>query len=338
MIVRRTAIASILAAGALVIAGCGMMNKVQGVMTVPLSGQNEVPPNLSGGSGTGKVELDGNVIKWNVTYSGTTGPVTAGHFHGPAQPGAAPSGGAQPVPGRHSTDQSSGARVATAPGSAGRPATAVAGNSNSTNGNSSSAGSNTATRPYTDQVPPEEHYDEPGDHHYDPYGGDPGYDPRQESTPSIMELPTDQATRLERDALMAMLQHPAAVGREMMARATRVTFSNATLSVVRDAIATSLDALDSGDWVGTIVREVPAPFATIVQQLAIAPIPQRAEQLDAYCVGITTSIVDRDLLRAKADLLGSLQRTDAAAEPERYARIQRDLMNVERERRVLRNE
>jgi hypothetical protein len=88
MIVRRTAIASILAAGALAIAGCGMMDKAQGVMTVPLSGQNEVPPNLSGGSGTGKVELDGNVIKWNVSYSGTTGPVTAGHFHGPAQPGA----------------------------------------------------------------------------------------------------------------------------------------------------------------------------------------------------------------------------------------------------------
>jgi len=89
MIVRRTAIASILAASALVIAGCGMMNKAPGgVMTVPLSGQNEVPPNSSGGSGTGKVELDGNVLKWNVSYSGLTGPVTAGHFHGPAQPGA----------------------------------------------------------------------------------------------------------------------------------------------------------------------------------------------------------------------------------------------------------
>jgi len=89
MIVRRTAIASILAASALVIAGCGMMNKGPGgVMTVPLSGQSEVPPNASGGSGSGKVELDGNVIKWNITYSGMTGPVTAGHFHGPAQPGA----------------------------------------------------------------------------------------------------------------------------------------------------------------------------------------------------------------------------------------------------------
>ena len=84
MIVRRTAIASILAASALVIAGCGMMNKAPGgVMTVPLSGQNEVPPNSSGGSGTGKVELDGNVLKWNVSYSGLTGPVSPAYemFH-----------------------------------------------------------------------------------------------------------------------------------------------------------------------------------------------------------------------------------------------------------------
>jgi len=47
-----------------------------------------LPPNASPASGTAKVELDGNVIKWTVTYSGTTGPVTAGHFHGPAKPGA----------------------------------------------------------------------------------------------------------------------------------------------------------------------------------------------------------------------------------------------------------
>ena len=43
---------------------------------------------LSSGTGTGKVELDGNVVKWTVTYSGMTGPVTAGHFHGPAPAGS----------------------------------------------------------------------------------------------------------------------------------------------------------------------------------------------------------------------------------------------------------
>jgi hypothetical protein len=69
-------------------AGCGMMDRMTGAMSVPLSGKNEVPPNASPGSGTAKVELDGALLKWTVTYSGTTGPVTAGHFHGPAPAGA----------------------------------------------------------------------------------------------------------------------------------------------------------------------------------------------------------------------------------------------------------
>jgi len=160
----------------------------------------------------------------------------------------------------------------------------------------------------------------------------------QESGPSIMDLPTDQATRLERDALMAMLQYPLEIGAPMLARATQVGFSNATLSVIRDAIATSLESIEASDWVAAVVREVPPSFASLVQQLAIAPIPQRAELIPDYCREIAASLVQLDLLRAKADLLGSLQRTDSAADPERYARIQRDLMAVERERRTLRNE
>jgi hypothetical protein len=91
MIARRFALATLVAAGALAFAGCGMMDRDKGgagVMSVPLSGKNEVPPNATTGSGTARVELDGNTIKWNVTYSGTTGPITAGHFHGPAAAGA----------------------------------------------------------------------------------------------------------------------------------------------------------------------------------------------------------------------------------------------------------
>jgi DNA primase len=197
-------------------------------------------------------------------------------------------------------------------------------------GNPDPGNTMTATAMEPGQWAPPEH---PGDE-----SPTAGFDPRQEASLSIMDLPTDQATRLERDALMAMLQYPKDIGAEMLARATRVGFSNATLSVIRDAIATSLDAIESTDWVGTVVREVPPSFASLVQQLAIAPIPQRAEQIPAYCREIAASLIQLDLLRAKADLLGSLQRTDAAADPERYARIQRDLMNVERERRILRNE
>ncbi|HWH26817.1 MAG TPA: DNA primase, partial [Pseudolysinimonas sp.] len=66
-------------------------------------------------------------------------------------------------------------------------------------------------------------------------------EPAPERPLSMTELPTDPITRSERDALMAILQHPTDVGAELVERATRVRFVNATLSVVRDAVSASLD-------------------------------------------------------------------------------------------------
>ena len=55
-----------------------------------LSGANEVPANASPGSGTLEASLDKqtSVLSWTVIYAGLTGPVKAGHFHGPAVAGA----------------------------------------------------------------------------------------------------------------------------------------------------------------------------------------------------------------------------------------------------------
>jgi hypothetical protein len=54
-----------------------------------LKSASEVPPNTSGGSGTADVTYDTQTkqLKWKVSYSGLSGPATAAHFHGPAEPG-----------------------------------------------------------------------------------------------------------------------------------------------------------------------------------------------------------------------------------------------------------
>lgn len=160
--------------------------------------------------------------------------------------------------------------------------------------------------------------------------------PVEQHAPDLMRLATDPATRLERDALMAMLQYPDRVGRDLIARAGQVAFVDNTLAVVRDAVATSLEYVASGDWLGRIAAEVPAPFATLVQQLGVAPIPEREELLGSYCTGVVTALVDRDLLRRKRDLLGTMQRLDASADPGRYAEVQRELVALEADRRALR--
>lgn len=51
--------------------------------------KNEVPPKTTAGKGTVDAKLDTStkVLSYTVTYSDLTGPATAGHLHGPADPG-----------------------------------------------------------------------------------------------------------------------------------------------------------------------------------------------------------------------------------------------------------
>ena len=157
------------------------------------------------------------------------------------------------------------------------------------------------------------------------------------SGPSLTQLPTDPATRLERDALMAILQYPKEIGAELLQRATGAAFFDHTLSVVRDAIAGSLEQLETPQWLEKIAAEVPPSFSTLVNQLGVAPIPERADRIGAYARSVVVDLIDRDLLRRKRDLLGSMQRMDATADPERYSQVQRDLVSIETERRALRD-
>ncbi|MBT2498514.1 DNA primase [Agromyces sp. ISL-38] len=155
---------------------------------------------------------------------------------------------------------------------------------------------------------------------------------------SITELPGDPSTRLERDALQAMLQFPDAVGDDLLRHAADSRFGNASLAVVRDGIASVLASPDPAIRIDRVVAEVPAPFAGVVQQLAVAPVPQRAEaELESYVRGVVSALVDRELLRQKSELLGRLQRTDST-DAAAFAALQRALVELETERRALRAE
>jgi hypothetical protein len=58
-------------------------------MKANLAAAAEVPPNDSPATGTVTVTFDTGTKKltWQGSYSGLSGPATAGHFHGPADPG-----------------------------------------------------------------------------------------------------------------------------------------------------------------------------------------------------------------------------------------------------------
>jgi hypothetical protein len=82
----RTGIAGLALAACLAIAPA---NAETVMMKANLAASTEVPPNDSAATGSVNLTFDTATKKltWNGTYSGLTGGATAGHFHGPADPG-----------------------------------------------------------------------------------------------------------------------------------------------------------------------------------------------------------------------------------------------------------
>lgn len=93
MLSRQTLLRTALAAGfvTLTLAGCGQMRpsqKIQ-IFEASMAASQEVPPNASTATGAAEVQFNENTNKltWKITYTGLSGPATAGHIHGPAAVG-----------------------------------------------------------------------------------------------------------------------------------------------------------------------------------------------------------------------------------------------------------
>ena len=101
----------------LALSGCGSMMQPSNMVafTTQLRAANEVPPNASNGSGSVDAALnkDTMLLRWKVSYTGLSGPATAGHFHGPAAVGVN-AGVVLPWPGTMSTPSEGSATLTAA--------------------------------------------------------------------------------------------------------------------------------------------------------------------------------------------------------------------------------
>ncbi len=174
----------------------------------------------------------------------------------------------------------------------------------------------------------------------DPYGGPS--DPQRDPTPAaprrigLSSLRNAPTTWLERDALMAMLQQGESVGPDLLQQAVTAQVLEPDLRVVRDALGAALPVLGTPAWWDAVMAAAPESHHGLIRELAMAPMPQRnLDQLAAYARDVVVSLLDRDLVELKRELLARHQRIGDSADP-RARQIQEQLVALESARRSLR--
>ena len=179
-----------------------------------------------------------------------------------------------------------------------------------------------------------------GGDEYGAFSGDPYADDTAPAEPrinlsSLRQAPT---TWLERDAIMAMLQQGSSVGADLLHQAVTAQVLEPNLRVVRDAIGAAMPQLGQPGWLDAVQAAAPPSHHELVRELAMAPMPQRKEdQLAAYTRDVVVSLLDRDLISLKSELLARLQRIGDHTDPG-SRRIQEQLVALEAARRGLRED
>ncbi|MDQ0822001.1 DNA primase [Arthrobacter sp. V4I6] len=182
----------------------------------------------------------------------------------------------------------------------------------------------------------------------DGYGAGPGAGPAPGAAPASAVLPSfnrpdprDPVATMERQALEVALHEPGMLEGETWQRFSESRFSTPAYLAVHQAIrATGLGFTgDPVRWVEQLLQEVPEPLRPLVSELAVVPLPaSTAEGVQRYCKDILARLFELQITRVKADKMGQLQRLDASADPEEFQRLNRELMQLEVQRRSLRSD
>lgn len=159
------------------------------------------------------------------------------------------------------------------------------------------------------------------------------------SSPDAFEQPdlSDPVARMEREALEVIVQVPQLLALEQWQQLTQVQFRYRMHEGVAQGVigAASTIAPEPGAiWVNTVRSFAPEQSHALLAELTVSPIPASSqEQLARYVHDILNRLFEQQINRQKSDLLMQLQLLNADASPEEFQRIQRELMQLELQRR-----
>ncbi|GEO94705.1 DNA primase [Kocuria turfanensis] len=171
----------------------------------------------------------------------------------------------------------------------------------------------------------------------------------ESSGPPAVELPDprEPVARMEREALETVIQCPDLMLERHWEEFGLSVFRYPVHGAVHDAVLAARAGL-LGDgagvpggqvWVDAVRGHLPEPLHGFLAELAVTPLPATTQQqLERYTADILNRLFELQINRRKSDRLAELQRTDPAGQRERYQQLQRELLELEMQRRSLRQD
>lgn len=161
--------------------------------------------------------------------------------------------------------------------------------------------------------------------------------------PSLpMPSPSDPVARTERMALVTALQYPQHVPAAFDALdddAFAVPAWRAVHAAIRAAGGTAVGRTLTGPaWVTAVQEQAGEMVGGLVEQLAVAPLPEdREDAIGRFVADVVRAVQDLGLTRRIADAKSRLMRLDPGADPEGYRAAFSALLGLETQRRTLRD-
>ena len=143
------------------------------------------------------------------------------------------------------------------------------------------------------------------------------------------------ATKFEKQVLEILVQRPKSFTAERLSRIVGAGFTQSDLTAIAEAALRIVDQLKESDWVNQLANQLSGEQLDLLRALALAELPASNDaDLEKYSKGVVNGAMLQALSREKNDLLAALKRIDMSSQPDAYAQVQRQLVELEAERRT----
>jgi len=151
-------------------------------------------------------------------------------------------------------------------------------------------------------------------------------------------LPASSAPvdKFEQQIMQVVIQHPVVFSQTQLRRMQAAGLTSAQHRAVLDLVLENIENIQDASFANLIASSAAEELLPIIRELALAPLPIKSEaDLPRYAKGVVNGAMIKALEREKSDLLAALRRAEANASEEQKSAIQRQLVELEEERRSL---